>query len=85
MSFNKSDSDFLSGPIIDRTNFKKLFGIIYFDLRNQEQDTKNSSVSLTLRYQLNDDPNADYVINALVLHEEEIVLYKEAGKLLIST
>ena len=46
MSFNSSYNDFLSGSLIDRSNFRNLFGIIYFDLRNQEEDTKNTLVSL---------------------------------------
>ena len=53
LSFNSGYNDFLSGPLIDRENFKKLFGIIYFDLRNQEEDVKDSVVSLTFRYELN--------------------------------
>jgi len=38
---------FLAGPLIDRANFRNLYGIIYFDLRNQEEDVKDSVVSLT--------------------------------------
>ena len=54
MSFNSGYNDFLSGPLIDRANFRNLFGMIYFDLRNQEEDVKDSAaVSLTFRYELN--------------------------------
>ena len=53
MSYNSGYNDFLFGSLIDRSNFRNLFGIIYFDLRNQEEDTKNSVVSLTFRYELN--------------------------------
>ena len=42
MSYNSAYNDFLSGPLIDRVNFKNLFGILYFDLRNQEDDLKDS-------------------------------------------
>ena len=73
----------MSGPIIDRTNFKNLFGILYFDLRNQSEDIKDSVVSLTFRYQLTGAPGAPYTLNALVLHEKEIKLYTASGKLLI--
>ena len=38
LSFNSAYNDFLTGPVIDRTNFKQLFGILHFDLRNQEDD-----------------------------------------------
>ena len=84
MSFNSGYNDFLSGPLIDRANFRNLFGMIYFDLRNQEEDIKNSAaVSLTFRYELNGANATPYTLNALVLHEREIELYTASGKLLI--
>ena len=83
MSFNSGYNDFLSGPLIDRANFKNFFGMIYFDLRNQEEDVKDAVVSLTFRYELNGDNPTNYTLNALVLHEKEIELYTASGKLLI--
>ena len=83
MSFNSGYNDFLSGPLIDRANFRNLFGMIYFDLRNQEEDVKDSVVSLTFRYELNGGNPTAYTLNALVLHEREIELYTASGKLLI--
>ena len=83
MSFNSGYNDFLSGPLIDRANFRNLFGMIYFDLRNQEEDVKDSVVSLTFRYELNGGNATAYTLNALVLHEKEIELYTASGKLLI--
>ena len=83
MSFSSAYNDVLSGPIIDRTNFKNLFGLLYFDLRNQRDDVKDSVVSLTFRYQLTGNPAGNYTLNALVLHEKEIELYTSSGKLLI--
>ena len=83
MSYSAAYNDVLSGPIIDRTNFRNLFGILYFDLRNQSDDIKDSVVSLTFRYQLTGAPAGNYTLNALVLHEKEIELYTASGKLLI--
>ena len=83
LSFSSAYNDVLSGPIIDRTNFKNLFGLLYFDLRNQRDDVKDSVVSLTFRYQLTGNPAGNYTLNALVLHEKEIELYTSSGKLLI--
>jgi len=40
MKYNNAYNDTLSGALIDRANFRNLFGIIYFDLRNQEDDIK---------------------------------------------
>ena len=83
MSFNSAYNDHLSGPLIDRANFKNLFGMLYFNLRNQEEDMKDAVVSLTFRYELNGANNTPYTLNALVLHEKEIELYTASGKLLI--
>ena len=83
MYFSSAYNDVLSGPIIDRTNFRNLFGLLYFDLRNQRDDVKDSVVSLTFRYQLTGNPTANYTLNALILHEKEIELYTSSGKLLI--
>ena len=83
MSYSSAYNDVLSGPIIDRTNFKNIFGLLYFDLRNQSEDIKDSVVSLTFRYQLTGAPAGNYTLNALVLHEKEIELYTASGKLLI--
>ena len=83
MSYSAAYNDVLSGPVIDRTNFKNLFGVLYFDLRNQSEDIKDSVVALTFRYQLTGNPAGIYTLNALVLHEKEIELYTASGKLLI--
>ena len=83
MSYSSAYNDFLSGSIIDRANFKNLFGLLYFDLRNQGDDVKDSVVSLTFRYQLTGNPAGNYTLNALILHEQEIELYTSSGKLLI--
>ena len=83
MSYSSAYNDTLCGSLIDRTNFKNLFGLLYFDLRNQEDDVKDSVVSLTFRYQLTGNPAGNYTLNALILHEKEIELYTSSGKLLI--
>ena len=48
----------LSGSLIDPDNFNKTFGVLYFDLRNQEEDLKDSVFALTFRYQMNGVPAA---------------------------
>ena len=72
MSYSSAYNDFLSGPLIDRANFKNHFGMLYFNLRNEEEDVKDSVVSLTFRYELNGANQTNYTINALVLHEKKL-------------
>ena len=83
MSYSSADNDLLTGPLIDRKNFKKIFEIIYFDLRNQQGDIKDSVVSLNFRHELNGANATEYTLNALVLYEKEIELYTSSEKLLI--
>ena len=83
MAYSAAYNDVLSGPLITRTNFKNLFGVLYFDLRNQREDVKDAVVALTFKYQLTGNPAGNYTLNALVLHEKEIELYTSSGKLLI--
>lgn len=83
MSYDSGDNDFLFGSLIDGSNFRNLFGIIYFDLRNQNEDNRGSVLSPTFRYELNETNATNYTLNALVLNEKEIELYTSSGKLLI--
>ena len=85
MSYSSAYNDYLSGSLIDPDNFNKTFGVLYFDLRNQEEDLKDSVFALTFRYQMNGVPAGNYTLNALVLSESEIELYTATGKLLIKT
>ena len=83
MSYNSFNNDKVSYPIINRANFRNLFGILYFDLRKQPYDMKNGTVTLDFDFELNGDNNTDYKINALVLNEKEVVLYTDSGKLML--
>ena len=83
MNFNSSYNNMETGTLIDISNFRNLFGLIYFDLRNQEEDLKDSTVSLTFRYELSAALDAQMQINSLVLYEHELELYTDSGKLLI--
>ena len=75
--------DKISGSLINRDNFDKLFGVLHFDLRKQDDDLINASVTLNFNYQLSGTPNAQYRINVLILHENEIVLEQIGSKLLV--
>ena len=46
MSYSSAYNDFLSGSHIDRTNFRNRLGLLYFDLRNQEDDVMNMKKKL---------------------------------------
>ena len=75
--------DKICGSIINRDNFDKLFGVLYFDLRKQDDDLIDASVTINFNYQLSGAPTNQYRINVLILHENEIELAQVGSKLLV--
>ena len=78
--------DKICGSLINRENFDKLFGVLYFDLRKQDDDLIDASVTINFNYQLSEAPDAaanQYRINVLILHENEIELAQVGSKLLV--
>ena len=75
--------DKICGSLINRDNFDKLFGVLYFDLRKQDDDLIDASVTINFDYQLSRAPTNQYRINVLILHENEIELAQVGSKLLV--
>ena len=46
-------------------------------------DIKDGATKLAFHYELSANPNADYNIYALVLHEREAEIEQQGGKLLL--
>ena len=70
----------MGGTLLNRYNFQSLFPFLYFDLRNQDEGIKDGITKLDFHYNLSGSINDDYVIYALILHEEDIEIYNESGK-----
>ena len=75
--------DKICGSLINRDNFDKLFGVLYFYLRKQDDDLIDASVTINFNYQLSGAPTNQYRINVLILHENEIELAQVGSKLLV--
>ena len=56
------------GTLLNRNNFESLFPFIHFELPNLEDKVK-----LSFHYELSGEPNADYTIFAIVLHEKNLI------------
>ena len=80
MNYHAGYNNYVVNPTIDLKSFQNLYGMLYFDLRYQEKELKNSSTNIELRYTLSDGPNAAYTLYALVLHEVDVSLDVESGK-----
>ena len=83
MSYVYANNDFQGGTLLNRTNFENLFPFVYFDLTKQKLDIKDGSTRLAFHYELSANPNANYNIYALVLHERIAEIEQQGGKLLL--
>ena len=83
MGYVYANNDFQGGTLLNRTNFETLFPFVYFDLTKQKLDIKDGVTKLSFHYELSADPNANYNIYALALHEREAEIEQKSGKLLI--
>ena len=85
IEYNKGYNDYLSGPTINFKSFKDLYGILYFDLTHQNIQLKEGNTQLVLNFQLNDTPNAEFNLYALILNEEEISVDVKSGNAVLRT
>ena len=83
MNYVYANNDFQGGTLLNRSNFENLFPFVYFDLTKQKIDLKDGVTKLSFHYELSDNPDADYNIDALVLHEREAEIEQQSGKLLL--
>ena len=74
MEYQKDNNSYYTSPTISLELFKSLYGILYFELRHQEEGLKNETTQLSFHYTLDGNPNANYTIYSLILHEEDIGL-----------
>ena len=82
MGYVYANNDFQGGTL-NRTNIESLFPFVYFDLTKQKLDIKDGVTKLAFHYELSANPNADYNIYALVLHERIAEISQQDGKLLL--
>ena len=79
MSYIYANNDYQGGTLLNRSNFETLFPFVYFDLTKPKMDIKDGA----FHYELTANPNADYNIYALVLHERVAEISQQDGKLLL--
>ena len=83
MGYVYANNDFQGGTLLNRSNFENLFPFVYFDLTKQKIDLKDGVTKLSFHYELSANPDNDYNIYALVLHEREAEIEQKSGKLLL--
>ena len=83
MEYEKGFNSYFTSPAIDLESFKNLYGMLYFDLTNQELELKSGSTKIELRYTLSGNLNAAYSLYALILLEEEVSVNVVNGKVVL--
>ena len=83
-NFRYRTNDYNTGSQLSSLNYGTLYPLIYFDLRADKSNLTNDPQQLVFHYRLNEAANAqDYTIYAIVLNEEEIVIDKVGGEIVV--
>ena len=82
LKYVHGNNEYGQGTLLNTSNFKSLFGFLYFDLTKQKTDIRDGTTKLVFHYELSGATNANYSIYALTLYEQNAELVQKDGKLL---
>ena len=84
INFRYRKNDYNTGTQLNFANYSTLYPLIYFDLRADKSNLTNDPQQIIFHYRLNEAADAqDYTIYALILYEEEIVIDKVGGEIVV--
>ena len=76
MNYSWKKNDYNTGTQLNIANFKRLYGLIYFDLSYQPEQITRDPKQVVLKYHVNQASAADFYVYAIVLYEEDIIVDK---------
>ena len=82
LKYVHANNEYGQGTLLNTSNFKSLFGFLYFDLTKQKTDIRDGTTKLVFHYELSGAANANYSLYALTLYEQDAELVQKDGKLL---
>ena len=82
-NFRYRANDYNTGTQLNTANYTTLYPLIYFDLRADKTNLTNDSQKLILHYRLSLAAGVDYTIYAMILNENEIILDKVGGEIVV--
>ena len=82
-NFRYRANDYNTGSQLSTLNYSTLYPLIYFDLRADKTNLTNDPQQLVFHYRLNEAADENYTIYAIVLNEEEIVVDKVGGEIVV--
>ena len=83
INFRYRANDYNTGTQLNTANFSTLYSMIYFDLRADKTNLTNDPQQLIFHYRLNAAATDDYTIYALVMSENEVILDKVGGEIVV--
>ena len=82
-NFRYRANDYNTGTQLNIANYTTLYPLIYFDLRADKTNLTNDPQQLVFHYRLSQAAGANYTIYAVVMYEEEIVVDKVGGEIVV--
>ena len=82
-NFRYRANDYNTGRQLNIANYEALYPLIYFDLRADKTNLTNDPQQLVFHYRLSQAAGADYTIYAVVLNEEEMIVDKVGGEIVV--
>ena len=82
-NFRYRSNDYNTGTQLNIANYSTLYPLIYFDLRADKTNLTNDPQQLVFHYRLSQAAGADYTIYAVVLNEEEMIVDKVGGEIVV--
>lgn len=83
MAYSWKENDYNTGTQVNLSNYENLYPLTYFNLTYQADSATRDPKKLLFQYTINQASTVDYQVHAIVLYEEEVVVYKIGDKLLI--
>ena len=82
-NFRYRTNDYNTGTQLNIANYSTIYPLIYFDLRADKTNLTNDPQQLIFHYRLSQAATPDYTIYAIVMNEEEIVVDKVGGEIVV--
>ena len=82
-NFRYRPNDYNTGTQLNIANYSTIYPLIYFDLRANKTNLTNDPQQLIFHYRLSQASTANYTIYAVVMNEEEIVVDKVGGEIVV--
>ena len=83
INFRYRANDYNTGTQLNLANYSTIYPLIYFDLRANKSNLTNDPQQLIFHYRLTQAATANYTIYAVVMNENEIVVDKVGGEIVV--